>query len=131
MVDNSLNKYKDLLKKIEDIMKCEICNKKYDYNIHKPMVIKCGHSFCKYCIFNNDIKPKKVFKCPVDGIHSLINSDDKYNFNEPMVFPNLKLETIMKEILNINGPTIKEKFIVYSKPDMKRNKSPEKTKNTA
>ena len=27
--------------------------------------------------------------------------------------------------MNINEPIIKEKYIVYSKPDMKRNKSPE------
>ena len=31
----------------------------------------------------------------------------------------------MKEILNINEPVIKEKHIIYAKPDMKRNKSPD------
>ena len=140
MVDNSLNKSKDILKKIEDIMKCEICNAKYDYNIHKPMVIKCGHSFCKYCLFNsidknlnnnNDFRTKKIFKCPIDGVQHFFNLDKNYNINEPGIYQNLKLEIILKEILNIAEPTIKEKYIVYSKPDMKRNKSPENSaKNT-
>ena len=81
MVENSLNQYREIIKKIEDIMKCEICNLKYDYNIHKPMIIKCGHTFCKFCIYNlkekNEInieyKQNKSFKCPIDGIQHSFN----------------------------------------------------------
>ena len=132
MNDNSINKSKDILKKIEDIMKCEICNKNYDYNIHKPMIVKCGHTFCKFCIFNskeknknNISKQQKLFECPNDGIKHFFNLDKIPNEIEPTIYPNLKLEIILKEILNINEPTIKEKYIVYAKPEMKRNKSPE------
>ena len=139
MVENSINQSKDILKKIEEIMKCEICNTKYDYNIHKPMVIKCGHTFCKYCIYNskekkenkNEYIDKKSFKCPLDGVSHYLNFEKGSTFNEPTIYQNLKLEIILKEILNINEPKIKEKYIIYSKPDMKRNKSPENSnKNT-
>ena len=139
MSDNYLNKSKDVIKKLEDIMKCEKCNKKYDYNIHKPMVVKCGHTFCKYCIKNNnekktnniDKKQKRIFICPIDGIQHTFNSEINLTSNEPTIYPNLKLELILKEILHISEPAIKEKYIVYTKPDMKRNKSPENSsKNT-
>ena len=138
MLDNSINKSKDIVKKIEDIMKCDICNIKYDYNIHKPMVLKCGHTFCKTCIYNspennknNDLKQKKIFNCPIDDIPHIFNIDNETNGIDPSIYQNLKLEVILKEILNISEPTIKEKYIVYSKPDMKRNKSPENShKNT-
>ena len=141
MSDNYLNKSKDIAKKLEDIMKCEKCNKKYDYNIHKPMVVKCGHTFCKYCIKNNnekksnnidyiDNKQKRIFVCPIDGIQHTFNTEINLTSNEPTIYPNLKLELILKEILHISEPAIKEKYIVYTKPDMKRNKSPENSKNT-
>lgn len=131
MVDNSLNKSKDILKKIEDILKCEKCKNKYDYNIHKPMIIKCGHTFCKSCLSNqkeknsNGYKQNRLFVCPVCGIEHIFNYKKNSVINEDTMYPNLKLEVILKEILNITEPIIKEKYIVYSKPDMKRNKSPE------
>ena len=133
MVENS-SKSKDILKKIEDIMKCEICKNKYDYNVHRPLIIKCGHTFCKNCIYNprqislnrnNNSKSKSFFICPLDNITHSFTLDKNINILEPTIYPNLKLELILKEIMNINEPIIKEKYIVYSKPDMKRNKSPE------
>ena len=139
MAENSLNHSREIIKKIEDIMKCEICSLKYDYNIHKPMIIKCGHTFCKFCIYNlkekNEInieyKQNKSFKCPIDGTQHSFNYEKNSSLNEPTIYPNLKLENILKEILNISEPKIKEKYIIYSKPDMKRNKSPENSnKNT-
>ena len=134
MVENSYNKQKDLLKKIEDLMKCEICKSKYDYNIHRPLVVKCGHTFCKNCIYsskqknsnrNNIIKSKNIFTCPIDNVNHIFSLEKNINISEPSIYPNLVLEIILKNIMNINEPIIKEKFIVYSKPDMKRNKSPE------
>ena len=132
MADNSNNKYLELLQKIENIMKCDICKEKYDYNNHKPMIAKCGHTFCKFCIFNstennknNDFNQKKFFKCPIDGVKHILNYERNSTVNDSNIYPNLKLEIILKEILNINEPSIKEKHIVYSKPDMKRSKSPE------
>jgi hypothetical protein len=136
MADNSNNKYKELIQKIENIMKCEICKEKYDYNDHRPMIVKCGHTFCKFCIFNsteknknNDSNKNKFFKCPIDSVKHIFNLEKGPSIKEANIYPNLKLEIILKEILNINEPAIKEKHIVYSKPDMKRSKSPE-NKNT-
>ena len=118
MTDNSLNKSKEILKKLEDIMKCKICNTKYDYNIHRPMIVKCGHTFCKNCINNyfqklsnnRQYKREKSFICPIDGIQHIFNSEN-INTNESTIYPNLKLEIILKEILHITEPTIKEKYI--------------------
>ena len=73
----------------------------------------------------NISKQQKLFECPNDGIKHFFNLDKISNEIEPTIYPNLKLEIILKEILNINEPTIKEKYIVYAKPEMKRNKSPE------
>ena len=73
MVENLYNNSKEILKKLDDIMKCDICNSKYDFNIHKPLIIKCGHTFCKNCIYyhksnNLNRDNKKIFKCPFDNI---------------------------------------------------------------
>ena len=136
MVENLYKNSKDLIKKIEEIIKCEICKSNYDYNIHRPLIVKCGHTFCKNCIYyprqkilnrNNNSKSKNIFTCPFDNINHILASEK----NESNIYPNLIIEKILKEIMNINEPTIKEKYIVYSKPDMKRNKSPEiSSKNT-
>ena len=139
MVENSLSHSKDIIKMIEDIMKCDICNTKYDYDIHKPMVIKCGHTFCKSCIYNSKDKnsiinkniKNKSFKCPFDRVIQDINFEKSMTLKESTIYQNLKLEIILKEVLKINEPKIKEKHIIYTKPDMKRTKSPENNnKNT-
>jgi len=67
----------------------------------------------------------KNFICPIDSINHPFFFEKNINNEESNIYPNLKLELIMKEILNINEPVIKEKHIIYAKPDMKRNKSPD------
>ena len=37
---------------LEDLLKCELCDNIFDLNIHTPIVIKCGHTFCKNCVLN-------------------------------------------------------------------------------
>ena len=117
MVENLYKNSKDLIKKIEEIIKCEICKSNYDYNIHRPLIVKCGHTFCKNCIYypkqkilnrNNNSKSKNIFTCPFDNINHIISSEK----NESNIYPNLIIEKILKEIMNINEPTIKEKYIV-------------------
>ena len=134
MVEKANNKSKELFKKLEEIMKCEICKSKYDYNLHRPLIVKCGHTFCKNCIysqrqknlnFNNNLKSKNIFTCPIDNINHIFTLEKNINIQEPTTYQNLLLEIILKEIMNLNEPIIKEKYIVYSKPDLKRNKSPE------
>ena len=43
---------KNIKNQIKDLLKCDICNSNFDLNIHMPMVAKCGHTFCKKCIYN-------------------------------------------------------------------------------
>ena len=43
MVENSNKGDKDILRKLDDIMKCDICKSKYDYNIHRPLIVKWGY----------------------------------------------------------------------------------------
>ena len=134
MVEKAYINSKDLFQKLEDIMKCEICKSKYDYDTHRPLIVKCGHTFCKNCIyskmqknlnFKNNLKSKNIFICPIDNINHLFTLEKNINSLEPTIYPNLLLELILKEIMSLNEPIIKEKYIVYSKPDLKRNKSPE------
>ena len=134
MVENSNNDNEGVLRKLDNIMKCDICNSKYDYNIHRPLIVKCGHTFCKNCIYNNNqkiinrnanSKSKKCFTCPIDNINHIFSLEKNINIIDPTIYPNLKLEIILKEILNKTVSKIKEKYIIYSKPDIKRNKSPE------
>ena len=44
---------------IEDLIKCDICNIIFDTASHAPLMIKCGHSFCKRCISYKNNNPEK------------------------------------------------------------------------
>ena len=107
---------KKLISQIENLLKCDICQKNFDLNIHLPMVAKCGHTFCKQCIYNGgDNKPfipekninsqRKSGICPLDNIHHVLCIES--------CIPNLKLELIIKKIFRYKEPKITEKRIVY------------------
>ena len=110
----------DSLRKLENIMKCSICKSTFDYNNHKPMILKCGHTFCKQCIYTE----KTFFICPTDNLKHQFIFD--INNRDITTYQNLILENILKEILTIKEPKIKEKNLIYSKPEIKVNKSPDK-----
>ena len=96
---------------LEEQLKCPICNILYDSEVHSPFVIKCGHTFCKQCIINNQNN-----NCPIDNT---INPFDLY-------IKNIQLEIIINKCLYIyNNKTtpIHQKNMVYIKPDIKRNKN--------
>ena len=97
---------------LEEQLKCSICNNLYDTEIHYPYIIKCGHTFCKQCIFNNNIHNNI---CPIDNTP---NSFELY-------IKNIQLEIILnKFIYNNNAKTMPiQKQLVYIKPDIKRNKN--------
>ena len=42
---------------MESLTTCSICYGKYSQNTHVPLVLTCGHTFCKECV-------SKVTKCP-------------------------------------------------------------------
>ena len=85
-------------KKIEDVLKCDICNKIFDTNHRRPFIAKCGHTFCKHCIlsYNNENN-----NCPLDNIQSVLSIES--------CIPNLKLEEVIKIIFFDNNNNNEEK----------------------
>ena len=99
---------------LEELLKCEICNNIFDLNNHIPIVIKCGHTFCKQCIlniYNNKNINKKNYLCPFD------NTPDAFNIDACVI--NLRIELLIKKIFQKDN-NINQKKIVYSKPDIKK-----------
>ena len=107
---------------IEDLIKCDICNIMFDLNSHAPLMLKCGHTFCKRCISYKVNNPDKNINrcCPLDKKKNVMGLDS--------AIPNLKLETIIKKITNVSILNAK-KNMVYSKP-AKNTISPIKLQNT-
>ena len=95
---------------IKALLKCDICNINFDLNIHMPMVAKCGHTYCKKCIYNGG-KKESYGMCPMDNIHHVLGIES--------CVPNLKLEVIIKEIFNYSEPKIKEKKIICFNHEIK------------
>ena len=92
---------------LENDLKCPICNVLYDSNIHIPLVISCGHTFCKQCIFNNSNN-----KCPID---SIINAFKLY-------LRNIQVENIVNKIITNNKDLFNQQKMIYIKPEIKNNK---------
>lgn len=92
---------KSLLKKIEDILHCPICNKPFDFSAHKPIINKRGETQCKDCVLNSLQKEK-----------------------DNIMISNLLIELIMQEIYT---KTQKDN-IIYLKPGIKRTISPKTLK---
>lgn len=59
--------------------KCPICNQM----LLEPMIIKCGHSFCKHCLID---KLKKKAKCPLECPGLVNESDMVVNYAVQAVF---------------------------------------------
>ena len=81
---------------IEDLLKCDLCNIIFDLNKHSPLVVKCGHTFCKRCISlkSNYIDKNTNKSCPLDKMKNAMNIDS--------AIPNLKLEHIIKKLTTLN-----------------------------
>ena len=103
---------KNIKNQIIDLLKCDICKFNFDLNIHIPLVAKCGHTYCKKCIYNGG-KKDLYGVCPIDNIHHVLGLET--------CIPNLKLELIIKKIFNYTEPKIKEKKIVCSNHEIKLN----------
>ena len=103
---------------IEDLIKCDLCNIIFDSNIHSPLMVKCGHTFCKRCISlkSNNLDKNTNKSCPIDKTKNVMNIDS--------AIPNLKLEYIVKKLLNLN-----KKQKVINKP-IKKGISPHYSNNT-
>ena len=108
---------------IEDLIKCDMCNIIFDLTSHEPLMLKCGHTFCKRCISYRTNNPEKNINkmCPLDKKKNVMCLD--------LSIPNLKLESIIKKLSNLNILNTK-KHMVYSKP-AKKSISPIKSNSTA
>ena len=98
---------------LKELLKCELCDNVFDLNIHIPIVIKCGHTFCKNCVLNIYNNKNKEIKnsCPFDNVPNA--------FNLESCLINLRVELLIKKIFQKEDKTIQKK-IVYSKPDVKK-----------
>ena len=72
---------------IEDLIKCDMCNIIFDLSTHAPLILKCGHTFCKRCISYKTNNPEKNINriCPIDKKKNVMSLD--------LTIPNLKLES--------------------------------------
>lgn len=50
-----------------EVVKCSICDDPYDANSRTPLVLKCGHTFCKRCI-TQGFQQKGFIQCFVDRL---------------------------------------------------------------
>ena len=103
---------KNIKNQIMALLKCDICNTNFDLNIHIPMVAKCGHTFCKKCIYNGGVRASYGI-CPIDNIHHVLGIES--------CIPNLKLELIIKKIFNYTEPKITEKKIICFNNEIRLN----------
>ena len=100
---------------MEDLLKCDICNNKFNLDNRKPLTAKCGHTYCKHCILSNKGENNNN-ACPTCNIPYVLSIES--------CISNLKLEEIIKFVFHLESPTQVNKKIIYVKPDLKRNKSP-------
>ena len=103
---------KNIKNQIMALLKCDICNTNFDLNIHIPMVAKCGHTYCKKCIYNGGVRSSYGI-CPLDNIHHVLGIES--------CIPNLKLELIIKKIFNYTEPKITEKKIICFNNEIRLN----------
>ena len=104
---------KTIIKKLKDILKCDLCKNIFDFNNHLPLITKTGETYCKRCILNNNDKinmKNKLFSNNFDDI-----------LYENSFIENLKIKTIINEILNIYDKTVSERYVVFSKQTTERN----------
>lgn len=45
-------------------LNCQICTNQYDDQVHIPIIVPCGHTFCKDCI-KKMITANSIKKCPI------------------------------------------------------------------
>ena len=61
-----------------NMFECTICFEDYNSSHKKPLVLRCGHTFCKYCVLDIFFKNQGVKRCPLNCIDNLVykNIDD-------------------------------------------------------
>ena len=85
---------------------CRCCSKKFDDNLHIPILLKCNHTFCKICLGKYFTEEENII-CPIDGPVEKYNEDSK-NQNEiilpkKIVYCNNKNRGNNKKRKNVNS----------------------------
>lgn len=91
LLESEQNSFKDKLI-------CKNCNAAFDYNDFLPIVITCGHTFCKQCVsqFN--------FFCPID-FKSIKNFKLNYSLQDLIDYkPDISKLPELKNLTNIQCP---------------------------
>ena len=62
---------------------CYSCKKHFNYGKNTPLVIHCGHSFCKTCL--EDLHKKRRVKCPKCKYSARYDNVDDIPINHALV----------------------------------------------
>lgn len=62
-----------------DILHCKLCQSSFDSQIRKPLILKCGHTFCEVCL--KDLFCSEKILCPTDSIISEFDDFQKISVN--------------------------------------------------
>jgi hypothetical protein len=76
---------------MEELLKCILCKFPFDMGEKQPVIIKCGHTFCKQCVI---AELENELECICCGIVHDLNNENFYVTNYLVV-----------EIIKISGKT--------------------------
>lgn len=101
------------------IHECLNCNKNYNHNNNKPMILGCGHTMCSHCISASKELFKSVF-CPACGIKtSSLDIENKLAFkkiNALKISENIKndkeFEVIVRDAVEIFALKVQKEMTV-------------------
>ena len=92
-------------------MECSICLESYDTKVKRPMMIECGHTFCRECLakikqtsnqcpFDSIVISKDFEKIAINfSLEEVLESMQKLKINLEKFSENAKNEKLSKKIL--------------------------------
>ena len=106
-------------------MQCEKCQSQWDFEVHIPKILPCGHTVCQACllsILNQSMASSELsnLKCPIcqDEHQTISSKEDISNLKENQLLISMadKIENKKKE-LNINNTSISMSLNLNEKKD--------------
>lgn len=82
---------------MESLIECPICSEIFDFNIHLPLVLLCGHTLCRACTLRLSIN--KNLECPFDrkqDIRDISQISHSYHILQ-LIEQIIKTETSLKK----------------------------------
>jgi len=62
-----------------DILHCKRCQEFFNLFSHKPLILKCGHTFCESCL--KSLYESEKILCPIDSIESVFDDFQQISVN--------------------------------------------------